>query len=630
MVLTMTAWAEISGKYTNWWDKSVLVAVTYPLIVRDYLCNCCLYQLKKISTILLSLFFTLSLPAQYYLRGEVKDEGSTPLPNSRIIQLSTGYVYYTGNAGSFGIVSTRQEDSVTVWYEGYQEQRIKLSAASYSNITLKMQRTAASLHKNRLVSVTKDMQWNEMRNWSVGGETYSNLVENEFITAKKYPETGFAINTDKASYSNMRRFLNMGSTVPPDAVRIEELLNYFNFGYSAPPRDSVFNFESYLSGCPWNADNELLYLKVCARKVNLDTIPASNLVFLIDISGSMDMPNRLPLLKSAFKLMINNLREKDTVSIVVYGSTVGVWMPPTSGKEKEKITKAVEDLYPGGATPGASGIQAAYDVAKSKFIKGGNNRVILATDGDFNVGQTNEDELENMITMHRRSGIYLTCLGVGMGNYKDSKLEVLAKKGNGNFAYLDNEKEAEKVLVKELTQTLYTVADDAYLSITFNPQLVKEYRLIGFDNKLKAVTDSSSELEGGEVGSGHTLMAIFEITPTYANITTADDPGREAFAKAVVNYRCPRDAVKRTAAFSVPFEFTEFNDLPACHRFAAAVVEFALLLKNSPYVKNISWNDAIILANTSYNPNDSVQKEFITLVEKAKKLYGKSRKKRDS
>ena len=485
-----------------------------------------------------------------------------------------------------------------------------------------------NLHKNRLVSITKDMHWDEKHNWSVGGETYSNLVENEFIPAKKYPETGFAINTDKASYSNMRRFINMGSTVPPDAIRIEELLNYFNFGYTSPPKDSVFEFAAHLTTCPWNTDNELFYLKVCAKKVNLDTVPASNLVFLIDISGSMDMPNRLPLLKSAFKLMINNLRQKDTVSIVVYGSTVGVWLQPTCGTEKEKITKAVEDLYPGGSTPGASGIQAAYRLAKSQFIKGGNNRVILATDGDFNVGQANDDELENIITLHRQSGIYLTCLGVGMGNYKDSKLEILAKKGNGNFAYLDNEKEAEKVLVKELTQTLYTVADDAYLSVKFNPQLVKEYRLIGFDNKLKAVADSLSELEGGEVGSGHTLMAMFEITPTYANIAAADNPGREPLARAVINYRYPKDSTKKVSSFNVPFEFTEFNDLPACHRFAASVAEFALLLKGSPYVKAVSWTDAILLANESYNSSDAVQKEFIALAEKAKKIYGKNKKRR--
>lgn len=577
---------------------------------------------------MLGLLISLSLPAQYYLRGDVKDETSTPLPNSKIILHSTGYVYYSGNSGGFGILSSRQDDSITVSYDGYQDQHVKLVAGNYTNVVLKPQRAVGNLHKSRLVSLTKDMQWDERRNWSVGGETYSSLVENEFVAAGRFPETGFAINTDKAAYSNMRRFINMGSTVPPDAIRIEEMLNYFNFGYKEPPKDSVFNFESHLTACPWNADNELFFLKVCARKVNLDTVPASNLVFLIDISGSMDMPNRLPLLKSAFKLMINNLRQKDTVSIVVYGSTVGVWLQPTAGTEKEKISKAVEDLYPGGSTPGASGIQAAYALAKSQFIKGGNNRVILATDGDFNVGQANEAELENLITLHRQSGIYLTCLGVGMGNYKDSKLEILAKKGNGNFAYLDNEREAEKVLVKEITQTLYTVADDAYLSVKFNPRLVKEYRLIGFDNKLKAVADSLSELEGGEVGSGHTLMAIFEVTPTYANISAAENPGRESLAKAVVNYRCPKDTTKKMSAYQVPFLFTEFNEMPACHRFAASVVEFALLLRNSPYVKTVSWSDAIIMANESYNTNDATQKEFITIVEKARKIYGKGKRKK--
>ncbi len=577
---------------------------------------------------MLGLLTCFSLSAQYYLRGEVRDETNTPLANSRLVLQSTGYVYYAGSSGGFGILSSKQEDSITISYDGYQDQRVKLTAGTYTNVILKMQRAVGNLHKSRLVSLTKDMQWDERRNWSVGGETYSSLVENEFVTAGKFPETGFAINTDKAAYSNMRRFINMGSTVPPDAVRIEEMLNYFNFGYKEPPKDSVFNFESHLTACPWNSDNELFFLKVCARKVNLDTVPASNLVFLIDISGSMDMPNRLPLLKSAFKLMINNLRQKDTVSIVVYGSTVGVWLQPTCGTEKEKINKAVEDLYPGGSTPGASGIQAAYALAKSQYIKGGNNRVILATDGDFNIGQVNETELENMITLHRQSGIYLTCLGVGMGNYKDSKLEILAKKGNGNFAYLDNEKEAEKVLVKEITQTLYTVADDAYLSVKFNPRLVKEYRLIGFDNKLKAVTDSLSELEGGEVGSGHTLMAVFEITPTYANIASAENPGREPLANAVINYRCPKDTTKKNSVYSVPFRFTEFTDMPACHRFAASVIEFALLLRDSRYVKTVSWNDAIILANESYNTNDAVQKEFITIVEKAKKIYGKGKKRK--
>jgi len=538
-----------------------------------------------------------------------------------------GYLYFAGTSGGFGLQCPKPTDTVTVSYEGFQEQTVALSSNRFETIILRLQSRAANIGKNRLVSVTKDMGWKERRNWTIGGETYSNLLENEFIPARKFPETGFAINTNKASYSNVRRFLNMGSTIPPDAVRIEELLNYFNFGYTAPSKDSVFRFESWLSACPWNADTELLYLKLCARKVNLDTVPPSNLVFLIDISGSMDMPNRLPLLKSAFKLMVNNLRDKDTVSIVVYGSTVGIWMQPTSGREKEKITKAIEDLYPGGATAGASGILTAYDVAKNRFLKGGNNRVILATDGDFNVGQTTEDELENIIVTNRRSGIYLTCLGVGMGNYKDSKLELLAKKGNGNFAYLDNEVEAEKVLVKELTQTLYSVADDAYLSIAFNPKLVKEYRLIGFDNKVNAIADSVKELEGGEVGSGHTLMAMFEIVPTAAGESSAWRS--DAMADVSVNYRCPKDSTKQRSLFSVPFDFTEFNELPTSQRFATSVVEFASLVKNSSYTKNLSWSDCLILANDSHNANDAVQKEFLMLVEKAKKIYSKKRRNKD-
>lgn len=570
------------------------------------------------------------LSAQYYLRGEVKDESNNPMPNAKIILHATGYVYYSGGSGGYGIISANPSDSVTVMYDGYVPLRLKLENNRYEYISMKLQRVASSLHESRLVSITKDMQWKERHNWSLAGETYTNLLENEFIPSDRFPETGFAINTDKASYSNIRRFINMGSIVPPDAIRIEELLNYFNFDYKAPAKDSGFSYDSYLSSCPWNNDNELLYLKVCARKINMDTIPASNLVFLIDISGSMDMPNRLPLLKSSFKLMVNNLREKDTVSIVVYGSTVGVWLQPTSGKEKEKITKAIEDLYPGGATPGASGIMAAYQLAKSKYIKGGNNRVILATDGDFNVGQATEDELENIIIQHRKWGIYLTCLGVGMGNYKDSKLEVLSKKGNGNFAYLDNEREAEKILVKELTQTLYSVADNAHLGIRFNPKYVKEYRLIGFDNKRNAIADSVTELEGGEIGSGHTLMAIFEIVPGRGEMeAAATDLGtKEALAHVVINYLQPKDSSKQRSYFTIPSLYTEFDELPACHRFAASVVEFASLLKQSKYTGGMSWSEVQALANSSFNPNDAIQTEFLGIIEKSKKIYGKIRKRK--
>lgn len=393
-------------------------------------------SINWLNKILLILFLSIaatSSSAQFYLRGEVKDENDNPLSNAKIFLHSSGYVYYSGTSGLFGILTNAKTDSITISQSGYQTVSLKTDASKFLGVQLRLLHTSVKVQKNRLLSFTKDLQLKDRTHWITAGESYSSLLENEFVDTKKYPETGFAIRIDKASYSNVRRFLNMDTKVPPDAVRIEELMNYFNFGYASPVPDSIFGFTSYISDCPWNPENQLLFFQLCAKKLDPEIIPPSNLVFLIDISGSMDMPNRLPLLKSAFKLLVDNLREKDTISIVVYGSAVGVLMTPTSGKEKLKIRKAIEDLHPGGATPGQSGILSAYRLAKSQFIKGGNNRVILATDGDFNIGQNSEEELEQLITSHQESGIYLTCLGVGMGNYKDSKLEVLAKKGTEIF-----------------------------------------------------------------------------------------------------------------------------------------------------------------------------------------------------
>jgi Ca-activated chloride channel family protein len=580
--------------------------------------------LKTLATIYLLLLSSIPLTAQNYLRGEIRDEKGITLSNARLLVRSTGYVYYSGSTGSFGIMLPRPTDSITINLTGYQPLSVKAEASKYQVYVLKSLFIAVSNPVNHLSSLTKNLTPSDRGNWTLKGETYTLLVENEPVSARKYPETGFAIHADKASYSNIRRFLNMNTLVPPDAVRTEEMMNYFNFGYNQPEKDSAFSFRSYVSECPWNADSELFMLQVSAKKIDPGKIPPSNLVFLIDVSGSMDMPNRLPLLKSAFKLLIENLREKDTVSIVVYGSATGIWLKPTSGIEKDKIRKSIEDLYPGGATPGESGILAAYRVAKSQFIKNGNNRVILATDGDFNIGQSSEEELEKLITKHQESGIYLTCLGVGMGNYKDSKLEVLAKKGNGNFSYLDNEREAEKILVKEFTQTMYTVADDAFLNIKFNPEFVRDYRLIGYDNKMKALADSLSHLEGGEIGSGHSLLAMFEISPAR---TLQDKFSRSGeLASVLLSYRNPEDSVVNHTSYKAPSTFYEFNDIPECYRFAASVSMFGALLKNSRYYRQIGWNDVIILANNSYNHKDAVQKEFITMVEKAKKIYGKYRK----
>ena len=572
-----------------------------------------------------SLLF-YSSRAQFYLRGEVKDENNSLLPDVRILLHSSGYLYHSGSSGAFGIPVSSSVDTLTLSADGFQTLILPVDANRYQNIKLRsiVVPSQSSPVRKGLLSLTKDVRACDRKDWTVGSETYSSLAENNFIPANRFPETGFAVTIDKASYSNVRRFLNMGSTIPPDAVRIEELLNYFNFGYTDPPADSCFALWSGLSKCPWNPSNQLLFLQVCARKLDPSRIPPANLVLLIDVSGSMDLPNKLPLLKSAFGLLINNLRAIDTVSIVTYGSSVSVALQPTSGENKKKILEAIDDLEPGGATPGEAGIRAAYRVAKAQFIKGGNNRVILATDGDFNEGETSEEELQKLVMQYKSWGVYLTCLGVGMGNYKDSKLEALAKKGNGNFAYLDEEQEAEKVLVREFTQTVYAVADDAYLNIQFNPTLVKEYRLIGFDNKVKALSDTSSELQGGEVGSGHSLLALFEIVPRDPDSMAVSDPGR--LAEVLLNYRLPRETATRTSSFDCSSRLIPFHDLQPCYRFASSIALFGGLLKKSPFTRQADWKDAIEMAEHSVDPGDPMQEEFITLIEKARKIYGRNKR----
>ncbi len=462
--------------------------------------------------------------------------------------------------------------------------------------------------------------------WTVGAETYSSLLENPFVPADQFPETGFAVNINKASYSNIRRFINMDNVVPPDAIRLEEMMNYFNIHYNEPGGDSIFNYQSAISSCPWNPAHELLYINVCARKAQLDNIPPANLVFLIDVSGSMDLPNRLPLLKSAFSLMVNNLRQIDTVSIVVYGGVNAVWLPPTCGAEKKKILESIAQLEASGATPGESGIRAAYRLAKSTFIKGGTNRVILATDGDFNVGEQSEEGLNQLINGYRNSGIYLTCLGVGMGNYKDSKLEVLANRGKGNFAYLDNEKEAEKVLMEEFAQTIYAVAKEAYIEIRFDPALVKNYRLIGFDNKLIAMQDSTNVIQGGEIGSGHSLMALVEIDPV--TLETSAVTRSAPFAKLWMHYQLPEGNINKLEEYDLPYNYRPFNDLPNYYRFSASVALFGGMLKKSTFTEKTTWDELALLAKTSYDPNDVSQTEYLTLIDKAKKIYHKEKKKK--
>jgi Ca-activated chloride channel homolog len=559
----------------------------------------------------------------------VKDESGNALQNVTILNTRTGYVYKTGSLGSFGIITTLQIDTFNFSLDGYKAQRLVVNADKYLNLKLKLlPASVTNVRRDKLSSLIKNMQREEQRSWFNGDETYASIIENRFVTVKRFPNAGVSLNVDRASYSNIRRFITLNSIVPPDAVRIEEMLNYFNLNYAEPSPGEMFTIKTGLTLCPWNPENGLYYVQLFSKKINLDTLPPANLVFLIDVSGSMDMTNRLPLLKSAFRMLVTNLRAKDSVAIVVYGGTTGVMLNTTSGAEKDTIMKTIDALTPGGSTPGESGIRMAYSMARNHFIKSGANRVILATDGDFNVGLKTEDELDELISQQRKSGIYLTCLGVGMGNYKDSKIQTLARKGNGNFAYIDNFKEGEKVLMKEFTGTLYAVADDVYMNVEFNPQYVKEYRLIGYDNKVGAITDSLSVIEGGEIGSGQSMISVFEIMPEQTNKEALNTSEGGRFADVKLDYKHSNDATNCHYVYTSRPEVLPFDKIEKCYQFSAAIVMFGSLLRYSPYVKNLSWSDMVTWVTATADQNDILQKEFVSIVQQAKTLYGKLKKKK--
>ncbi len=576
---------------------------------------------QRLPLVLLFCAFHSVIVAQYYIRGEVKDEEGNILPNTDIIQHSTGYVFSSGSSGSFGLTTSREYDTLTFSLSGYQKLQLPVNATGFVTAVLK-KASSGRTSPYKLLSLTQNLKRDVQQQWFTGEETYASLIENRFINTSVFPSTGVSLNMDKASYSNIRRFLKNNSVVPSDAVRIEEMLNYFNFNYEEPEPGKMFRVKPVLTKCPWNGENQLLFINISSKKIDLDSLPPSNLVFLIDVSGSMDLPNRLPLLKSGFKCLVNNLRPIDSVSIVVYGGLTGVVLPPTGGADKEKILNVIDSLSPGGSTPGEAGIKLAYRLARNHYKKNGNNRVILATDGDFNVGLRSEEELEKMITGQSSAGIYLTCLGVGMGNYKDSKIQVLAQKGNGNFAYIDTYAEAEKVLLKEFLQTLYTVADETYFKVQFDPAYVKEYRLIGFDNKAGAIKDTLATIEGGEIGSAYSALVVFEITPVQIAKTENLKP-----VQFTLQYQLPSDLRSFKQAEEPVISFTPWNDLEKSYQFASSVALFGMLLQNSRHAKNASWNDVLDIATQSANATSLSEQEFLSLVQIAKNIYGKKKRK---
>lgn len=559
---------------------------------------------------------------QFYFRGEVKNEAGKPIQNVLIRQGSTGYVFYTGSTGSFGIEALTKTDTLYFSADGYEKKKQLADATGFTKVVLV--KSVMKPKISTLSSRTRNFNFHLQQSWLTGEESYATVIENGFIAAAQYPSTALTLNIDKASYSNIRRYINEKEPVPPDAARIEEMLNYFNLDYTEPVNRKDFDIATTLTGCPWNPASQVLFARINSKKVGLDNLPATHLVFLIDASASMDAQNRLPLLKTAFRGLVENLREQDSVSIVVYGSTVGIRLDATSGSEKKKIVDAMNSIEPGGFTPGESGIKLAYSLARRHFISKGNNRVILATDGDFNVGIRSDDELQQMIREESKSGIYLTCLGMGMGNYKDSKVQTLAEQGNGNFAYIDSYAEGQKVLLKEFMQTIYAIADDAKLEVMFNPDYVDQYRVIGFDNRYMAAKDTGAIVAGGEIGSGFSMLVAFEIQPKTKLQKLPSD-----LADLRIVYRKPGKPETSEVKITAPLQVVVFNSLPKFYRFATSVIIFGSLLRESKFIKEKGWSEALALAQQSYDPQDASQKEFVSLVEKGKTIYtGKKKKNR--
>ena len=455
-------------------------------------------------------------------------------------------------------------------------------------------------------------------------EKYAEILENKFQYVNLNPLSTFSIDVDRASYSNIRRMINQGQSIPFDAVKIEEMINYFDYDYSQP-KEHPFSIHTEVVQTPWNDQTKLVRIGLQGKEYENEELPPSNLTFLIDVSGSMRSHNKLPLLKSAFKLLINQLREKDKVSIVVYAGAAGVVLKPTAGNKKEEILNALNNLEAGGSTAGGAGIELAYQLAEKNFKKKGNNRVILATDGDFNVGASSDKAMVELIEKKRKSGVFLSVLGFGMGNYKDSKLEKLADKGNGNHAYIDTMQEAQKVFGKEFRGTLYTIAKDVKLQVEFNPALVQAYRLIGYENRLLADEDFIDDTkDAGELGSGHTVTALYEIVPVGSKSDYLKEVHDLKYTKPSLvepseelltvkfRYKRPDSDLSTEITHIVGNKTIQLKD---DFSFAASVALFGLKLRKSQFTNGADYQDVVRLAENGLdNDLNGYRSEFIRLV----------------
>ena len=590
--------------------------------------------------LLFCFLFIGSLYAQEYeVTGKVTDVFNEPLLGASVLIKGTTQGVTTDFDGKYTI-KVKNGDILEFSFIGMKIKQVKVSGQKIINVVLEEDNVALQEVVVTTGYVGKRNRKKDKQKKTVAysiyeesRETYKAIDESGFKSTAKDPVTTFSADVDKASYSNVRRMLNYGQKPHKDAVRIEELINYFDYNYAPPSEGSKtpLNATTTLSSCPWNPDNYLLRVGLQAKKIDLAKAPPSNIVFLIDTSGSMDEPNKMPLLKASFKLLLDNLRPEDRIAIVVYASQTGIALPSTPAKEKEKISKVIDDLVASGSTAGGAGLQTAYEVAEKNFLPKGNNRIILATDGDFNVGISSRDELQRLVEEKRNNGIYISVLGYGMGNYRDDMAETIANKGNGNYAYIDNFTEAKKVLVNEFGGTLYTVAKDVKLQLEFNPQYVKEYRLVGYENRALANEDfEDDKKDAGEIGAGHTVTALYELIPAKGATTDGlryQKQVKEGFANELafikIRYKDPvvKDAKSVEESTPIPFSLTDLTQTDDDYRFAAAVAEWGMLLRNSKYKAKSSYKQVIDLAKNAIGKDEEgYRKEFIRLVELSEKI----------
>ncbi|HET8809090.1 MAG TPA: von Willebrand factor type A domain-containing protein [Flavobacteriaceae bacterium] len=588
--------------------------------------------MKTFFTFLAISCLGFSLTAQEIkITGTVTNaETGIALAGVNIVEKGTSNGTQTNFDGNYKI--TAQIGNILSFnYIGYQEVKIKVTP-DQKIIDVKM-KTASPELDQVVVTAYGISQGYARRNYRplppiTETESYDRIEENSFQSVATSPLSTFSIDVDKASYSNIRRMINHGQKIPKDAVKVEEMINYFHYDYPDPNGKHPFSITTEIAESPWNAHTKLVRIGLKGKKVSVENAPASNLVFLIDVSGSMQPPNRLPLLQSAFKVLVEQLREKDQVSIVVYAGSAGLVLEPTSGANKEKIYKAIDNLRAGGSTAGGAGINLAYKIAEENFIEGGNNRVVLATDGDFNVGMSSNRSMEELITEKRESGVFLTCLGVGMGNYRDSKIETLADKGNGNHYYIDTMQEAQRVLGTEFFGTIYTIAKDVKIQVEFNPEKVQAYRLIGYENRMLEDEDfKNDKKDAGELGSGHNVTAFYEIIPTGVEskymkdipdlkyTQTKSTGNSEEILTVKFRYKDPEGEKSKLIVKTVRDSNKPIEKASADFKFAAAVALFGMQLRDSEFISTDDTSDVIALAEAGRGEDEAgYRSEFIRLV----------------